>query len=227
MNTFATLLTNEQVNRTHQASLEILEKVGLLVRDMKAREIFIRHGCVAENERVRFPRKVVEQFRVLIPPSFTFYGRDPKYDRTIPDDSPVIVTGSSAPNMIDPVTGKERRSRSDDIARIAHLINKLPGYDVFSVSVLADDASLDQFTLARLYPALKYCMKPVRITSRDLNDAKKVLELGGLIAGSDEAYRAHPFIFVFSCKTGTPSNSDTHSPFPGYTIRCGFFRAAN
>ena len=29
----------------------------------------------------------------------------------------------------------------------------------------------DQFTLARLYPALKHCLKPVRITSRDLADA--------------------------------------------------------
>jgi len=208
MNTFATLLTNEQVERTHQASLEILEKVGLLVRDMKAREIFIRHGCVAENERVRFPRKVVEQFRRLIPPGFTFRGRDPKYDRTIPEDGPVIVTGSSAPNIIDPVTGQERRSRSDDIARIAHLINELPGYDVFSVSVLADDAPLDQFTMARLYPALKYCLKPVRITSRDLNDAKKVLQLGGLIAGSDEAYRAHPFITHHYCPVVSPLTMD-------------------
>ena len=208
MNTFATLLTDQQVARTHQASLEILETVGLIVRNIKAREIFMRHGCRVEGERVFLPRVVVEQFRVLIPPSFTFKGRDSKYDRTIPEDGPVIVTGSSAPNIIDPVTGVERRSRSDDIARIAHLINELPGYDVFSVSVLADDAPLDQFTLARLYPALKYCMKPVRITSRDLNDAKTILQLGGLIAGSDEAYRAHPFITHHYCPVVSPLTMD-------------------
>ena len=208
MNTFASLLTDQQVERTHQASLEILETVGLIVRNDKAREIFTRHGCRVDNERVRFPRAVIEQFRALFPPTFTFKGRDPKYDRTIPEDSPVIVTGSSAPNIIDPVTGLERRSRSDDIARIAHLINELPGYDVFSVSVLADDATLDQFTLARLYPALKYCLKPVRITSRDLDDAKKVLQLGGLIAGSDEAYRAHPFITHHYCPVVSPLTMD-------------------
>jgi len=208
MNTFATLLTDQQVERTHQASLEILENVGLIVRNTKAREIFIRHGCRAEGERVRLPRAVVEQFRVMIPASFTFLGRDPKYDRTIPEDGPVIVTGSSAPNIIDPVTGIERRSRSDDIARIAHLIQELPGYDVFSVSVLANDAPLDQFTLARLYPALKYCLKPVRITSRDLNDAKKVLQLGSLIAGSEEAYRAHPFITHHYCPVVSPLTMD-------------------
>ena len=89
MNTFATLLTDQQVEVTHQASLEILENVGLIVRNDKAREIFIRHGCRVENERVRFPRTVVEQFRALIPPGFTFKGRDPKYDRTIPEDGPL------------------------------------------------------------------------------------------------------------------------------------------
>ena len=45
MLSFATLLTQEQVERTHAASLEILENVGLLVRNEKARNIFTQHGC--------------------------------------------------------------------------------------------------------------------------------------------------------------------------------------
>ncbi|HLE92394.1 MAG TPA: trimethylamine methyltransferase family protein, partial [Anaerolineales bacterium] len=207
---FATLLTQEQVERVHDASLEILENVGLLVRFKPAREIFEKHGCKVDEEtqRVRFPRAVVEKYRKVYPSSFTFRGRDPKFDRTIPQDSPVIVTGSSAPDLLDPVTGRERRSRSDDIARIAHLINELPGYDIFSVSVLADDAPNELFTLARLYPALKYCLKPVRITTKDLNDAREVLQLVSLIAGSDEAYREHPFITHHYCPVVSPLTMD-------------------
>ncbi len=208
MNTFATLLTDEQVERTHQASLEVLENVGLLVRNNKAREIFIRHGCKADGERVRYPREVVEKFRSLMPPTFTFRGRDPKFDRTIPKDGPVIVTGSSAPDIIDPVTDQERRSRSDDIARIAHLINELPGYDVFSVSTLAEDAPPGQFTLSRLYPALKNCLKPVRSTATDIEDARSILQLASLIAGSDKAYREHPFITHHFCPVVSPLTMD-------------------
>lgn len=208
--TWASLLTPEQVGRLHEASLEILENAGLLVRHPKARGIFGKHGCRVDSEThsVKFPPAVVEEFRLMLPPAFTFCGRDPKYDRTIPRDSPLIVTGSSAPDIIDPVTGLERRSRSDDIARIAHLINQLPGYDVFSVSTLADDARPEQVTLARLYAALKYCLKPVRITSRDLDDAAAILRLGSLIAGSDEAYRAHPFITHHFCPVVSPLTMD-------------------
>jgi trimethylamine--corrinoid protein Co-methyltransferase len=206
----AALLTPEQVERVHTASLEILETTGLLVRHEKARRIFERHGCQVDTETqtVKFPRAVVEQFRLLMPPTFTFRGRDPKYDRTLPDDGPVVVTGSSAPNIIDPVTGQERRSRSDDIARIAHLIQELPGYDIFSVSTLADDAAPGYFTLDRLYPALRQCLKPVRITTKDLEDAAKILRLGSLIAGSDAAYRERPFITHHFCPVVSPLTMD-------------------
>jgi trimethylamine--corrinoid protein Co-methyltransferase len=210
MTTFASLLTAEQVDRVHQASLEILENVGLLVRNEKARDLFTRHGCRvdAKTQIVKFPRPIVERYRTLMPVSFTFCGRDPRFDRTIPQDGPVIVTGSSAPNIIDPVTGRERRSRSDDIARIAHLINELPGYDIFSVSTLAEDAPSGQFTLARLYPAMKNCLKPVRSTATDAADAEKVLRLGSMIAGSDAAYREHPFITHHFCPVVSPLTMD-------------------
>ena len=210
MTTFAALLTPEQVERVHAASLEILQNTGLLVRHEKARRIFARHGCQvdAATQVVKFPTAVVDEFRRMMPPTFTFRGRDPKFDRTLPGDGPVVVTGSSAPDVIDPVTGQERRSRSDDIARIAHLINELPGYDVFSVSTLADDAAEGQFTLARLYPALKYCLKPVRITTKDLEDAGRILRLGVLIAGSEAAYRERPFITHHFCPVVSPLTMD-------------------
>ena len=210
---FATLLTQEQVERIHEASLEILESVGMLVHNEKARGIFKKHGCRvdAQSQLVNFPRSVIEEFRQAIPPSFTFYGRDPKYDRTIPADGPIVITGSSAPNIIDPLTGSERRSTSEDIARIAHLINELPGYDVFSISTLAEDAPPGQFTLSRVYPALKNCLKPIRSTATDIEDAEKVLKLAYLVAGGEAAYRAHPFITHHFCPVVSPLTMDVHS----------------
>jgi trimethylamine--corrinoid protein Co-methyltransferase len=213
VDSFATLLSEQQVEQVHAASLEILENVGILVRHEKARNVFLKHGCQVDNQSqlVKLPVSVVEEFRCMLPPTFTFLGRDPRFDRTIPKDGPLIVTGSSAPDIIDPVSGRERRSRSDDIARIACLINELPGYDVFSVSTLADDATSGQFSLARLYPALKYCLKPVRITSRDLDDAAAILKLGSLIAGSQSAYRQRPFITHHFCPMVSPLTMDKSS----------------
>lgn len=209
--TYATLLTQEQVERIHEASLEILEEVGLKVRYEPARELFKLHGCHVEEERVKFPRAIVEKYRKMAPPSFTFHGRDPKFDRTIPRDSPVIVTASSAPDIIDPVTGEERRAESIDIARIAHLINELPGYDIFSISTLADDAPADQFTISRLYPSIKYCLKPIRVTTTNMKDTYSVMEMAYMVAGGKEAYAEHPFLTHHYCPVVSPLTMDNLS----------------
>ena len=198
MTASATLLNPGQVERVHEASLEILEDVGVLVHNQEARARFAKHGCRvdAETQVVKFPRAVVEEFRAAIPPTFTFHGRDPRYDRTIPGDGPLFVTG------------KERRSRSDDIA---HLVNELPGYDVFGISITADDAPPGQFSLSRFYPALKNCLKPVRGSAPTLDEADKILRLGALIAGSEDAFWERPFVTFQYCAVVSPLTMDVES----------------
>ena len=210
---YTKLLTPEQVERVHEASLEILEKVGILVRSDKARKIYAKHGCTVNSEttNVKIPQSVVEEYRKAFVPTFTFKGRDPKFDRTIPEESPVVVTASSAPNIIDPKTGNERPGTSSDIANIAFLINELPGFDVFSISTLADDAPEGQFSISRFYPALKNCLKPVRGNTPNMKELLQVLELGSIIAGSKEAYKERPIITHHGCPVISPLTMDIES----------------
>ncbi|MGB9792480.1 MAG: trimethylamine methyltransferase family protein [Thermacetogeniaceae bacterium] len=209
---FHSFLTREEVERVHEASLEVLESVGILVRNEKARGIFKKAGCSVDADGVvKIPRRVVEECRKCFVPKYTFTAQDPQYDVTLPDDRPVIVTASSAPNIIDPITGEERRATSRDIANIAFLINELPGYDVFSISTLADDAPEGMFSISRFYPALKNCKKPVRSNTPNIKDLEMVLELGELIAGSKEAYMERPFINHHYCPVVSPLTMDVES----------------
>jgi|TARA_B110000261_G_scaffold22571_2_gene23693 trimethylamine--corrinoid protein Co-methyltransferase len=206
-------LDDIEIEHVHQASLEILDQTGLLVRNEKARKRFAKHGCRVDHESqiVTFPPAVIEEFRAMLPPTFTFRGRDPNLDVTIPRKLPVIATTGSAPDMVDPVTGITRRACSDDIARIAHLVNQLPGYDLFSVSTLAADAPKDQFSLSRFYPALKNCVKPIRTNVYDRRELEQVLKLGELIAGSKKAYQERPFINFGYCPIVSPLTMDFDS----------------
>jgi len=210
---FAELLTQAEVKRTHEASLEVLETVGILAHHAGAREVFKRHGCHVDEATglVKFPADVVEKHVAMAPSSFTFRGRDPQYDRTIPGDGPIVVTGSSAPNVVDPVTRVERRATSTDIANIAYLINELPGFDIFSISTLADDAPAGQFSLSRFYPALKNCLKPVRSNTPNMDDLRQVVELGELIAGGKGAYAERPIINHHYCPMVSPLTMDVDS----------------
>jgi len=210
---FTKLLTYKQVERVHEASKEILENVGILVRNDRARGIYIKHGCKAGSKTgmVKIPGDVIDEYRKAFVPTFTFKGRDPGFDRKIPGDSPVVVTASSAPNIIEPETGEERRATSSDIANIAFLINELPGFDVFSISTLANDGSVDQFSLSRFYPALKNCLKPIRGNTPSMKDLLQILELGAIVSGGEEAYKERPLITHHNCPVISPLTMDVES----------------
>jgi len=89
---------------------------------------------------------VVERFRAMVPPTITLRGRDPNYDVTLPRALPVVATASSAPDIVDPVSGVTRRATSADIANIAHMVNRLSGFDVFSISTLANPTKIPHQT---------------------------------------------------------------------------------
>ncbi len=209
----AKLLTESQVRAIHEAALGILAEVGLRVNNSVAREVFARHGCRVDPETqiVRFPPALVEDWRKRFPPKFTFHGRDPRFDRTIPEDAPLIATASACPDVIDLETGAFRRATSADIARMAHLVNELPGYDVFSVSTLADDAPEGMFSLSRYYPALKNCLKPVVTGVQTAEEAGQVVRLAAIIAGSEAAFRDRPFIMAVHSATISPLTMDLDS----------------
>ena len=210
---FFSFLDDDKVKFIHESSLEILDQAGLLVRNEKARKRFARHGAVVDHETeiVRIPATVVEKYRQLIPNEITLRGRDPSLDVTLPRSLPVIATASSAPDIVDPVSGECRRARSADIANIAHLVNQLDGFDVFSISTLADDAPADQFSLSRFYPALKNCLKPCRTSVIDQREALQVLKLGEQIAGSKQAFWERPFINFGYCSIVSPLTMDFDS----------------
>jgi len=210
---YAELLTPSQITAVHEASLLVLDEVGVLVRNGNARQRLRRHGCRVDPDTqiVTFPSRVVEEFRRLVPPTFTFHARDEALTKVIPGDDLVVATASSAPNLIDPDSGEERRSRSQDIARIGHLVSQLSGIDVFSISVLADDAPEGQFSLSRFYPAVKNCAKPVRTSVMDVREAQQILTLGALVAGGEQAYRSRPFITFGYCSIVSPLTMDFDS----------------
>ena len=97
MNPFTTnnarLLSDEQLVKIHEASMEILQQVGMEVHNETARELYARHGCEVDSEtlRVRSPPKVIKEAIDSIPPTFTFYARNPDYDRTVPELSLIHI----------------------------------------------------------------------------------------------------------------------------------------
>ncbi len=148
-----------------------------------------------QTGNVCFPQDLVEKWRQIFPSTFRFYGREPRYDITIPDDGPAIATTGIAPDVLDIENGERRRATSEDLLKIAHLVNMLPGIDLFFVSTLLSDVPEDRYSLNSLYIAAKKCLKPIRCGVNSIQDFKNIILLGEYIAGGTEAFQERPFFY--------------------------------
>lgn len=77
----------------HEASMYLLEEVGIQVTHPRAREILETHGgAVDEDDIVTVPRELVEQCLDRTPSQFTLHARNPDNDVVVGGDGPIVRT---------------------------------------------------------------------------------------------------------------------------------------
>lgn len=74
------MLNLEQVEQIHQASMEILERIGVVFMDEEAIDLWAAAGAKvsSSDQRVRFDRNLVMELVAKAPSSFTWRARNPK-----------------------------------------------------------------------------------------------------------------------------------------------------
>ena len=89
------ILTEEQVETMHQASMEILETTGVKVGHDGALKLLAKNGCKVdfEEQRVKMPTGLVEECLRKCPSSYTIKARDPKYDVRIGGNTLYFLQG--------------------------------------------------------------------------------------------------------------------------------------
>ena len=71
-------MNEEQIEKMDDASLSILEEVGVEFHDPIALEQWKEAGANVEGERVRFDRGLIRELIASIPESITMHARDPE-----------------------------------------------------------------------------------------------------------------------------------------------------
>jgi len=115
------------VARIHDASIRVLEELGIEVWSQTARELFARAGAIVDGETVRVGRDIIEEALASAPSSFTLTSRNP--DKVIELGGNKVAFGLVAgpPSVHDEVNGR-RQSNMDDyenFTRLAHYFNAI------------------------------------------------------------------------------------------------------
>ncbi|MEQ8375291.1 MAG: trimethylamine methyltransferase family protein, partial [Roseibium aggregatum] len=101
-------MDEEQVRKLDDASMAILEEVGIVFRDPIALADWKRAGAKVEGERVYLDRGLVRELISSIPSSFTYHARNPAKNVPLGGDRSIFVPMTGAPFLRD--LDNERRN---------------------------------------------------------------------------------------------------------------------
>jgi trimethylamine--corrinoid protein Co-methyltransferase len=136
------LWPDEAIEAIHEASLEVLGRVGVLVESPEAREILVAAGCPeGDRGRVRLPRGVVADAVAACAPAFTLVARDDA--RSIPVDAAPGATFvhnmGGARDIVDAKTGVARRATVADQVRLTRVMHHMANLHSVTSLVQPDD----------------------------------------------------------------------------------------
>lgn len=144
------VLSDDALEAVHQASLTILEEVGMDITLPEARRRMRAAGAdvTAGTDRVRFDRDLILDMLASAPCEFTMHARNPLRNVAIGGDNLVFAQVASAPFVADREGGRRAGNREDfrrllKLAQSYDIVHAIGGYPVEPVDIPAATRHLD------------------------------------------------------------------------------------
>jgi trimethylamine--corrinoid protein Co-methyltransferase len=199
------LLSNDVVENIHNASLDVLEKTGVIVKNAEALKLLKDSGCDVnlDKKTVRIPQRFVKECLSKTHSIVNLHSRDGKKELEIGKMNTVFNPGSSAVYFSDHETGDIRQPRSKDLVQLVRLVDALKYIQAQSTAMLPSEVPEAIGDLYRLYLVLKNSPKPMitgAFTKQGLIEMKHLLEVA--VGGEDKL--AHKPLAIFDCCPSSP-----------------------
>ena len=144
------LLSEDQLEAIHNASLTVLEEIGMDIMLPEARERMKAAGAIVTEgtDRVRFDRDLILELIASVPKQFTLHSRNPLRNVEMGGNNLVFAQVASAPFCSDLHGGRRTGNQKDyrDFLRLAQsydIIHATGGYPVEPVDIHASVRHLD------------------------------------------------------------------------------------
>jgi len=194
-------LTPKEIERVHEASLQILKGTGVKVYSEKVQKLLADSGAEVIDGAVKIPVSLVEKALKDAPREFVLGARDPQCELPLPlqRDSAYLSTGGFDPFVRDFETGEKRYATAADLRDFAVLSDYLDIIDYFWPIVIPNDIPPPLQALHSLAISLENNRKHVQCNSIDEKTAKWQIELASVIAGDKEKLKARPLFSTINC----------------------------
>ncbi|MEW6082391.1 MAG: trimethylamine methyltransferase family protein [Bacillota bacterium] len=192
------VLSIDQVEEIHRASLEVLERVGVEVYYDEALALLKAAGAHVKGNRARIPSSLVEKALRTAPSRVTLSTRDGKRSVRLEAHNIYFGTGSDCPFILDSYTGVRRKVTKDDVCKAATICDALPNIDfVMSLGLVSDVPSLSS-DRHQFEAMLMNTVKPIVFTAHDLEGYNDIVDMAAASVGGLEELQANPTICLYT-----------------------------
>ncbi len=191
-------LTDPQIDRLHQASLDILEHAGVRFHAEDAVEALRRAGAsVSESNLVRIPAHLVEWALRVAPKNIIIYDRDGRRAASLGGRRCYYSVGSDCASIYDLQTGLRRKAQLHDVVCGARLVDALRNIDFVMSMFLPSDAPSLTYEAYQMEIMLSECRKPVIFVGLTPASTKFALDMAAAVAGGMQELARRPFVINY------------------------------
>ena len=192
------VLSDEQLERVHQAALGLLWDPGILCESAVVLDVMRQAGAAvdAQTRMVRLPAAMVEQAIRTAPSSFVLHGRDdPTMDLSIEDGRVYYgMGGTSEPLTWDWKEWKPRRPTKADMVANTRVGHALPNLDFVQTLCMSGDQPTGQIFFHDFDAIFRNTTKPTVINILERPFTQHLLEITAAAAGGESALREKPSV---------------------------------
>lgn len=179
-------LSKEDIERIHQTSLKILEKIGIASASKNIASFFAEAGAEVDQKSgiIKIPEHLVNEALKKAPSKVIIHGRDKEKAISLEDKLIYFgLGGTPTPYILDYELGEWRRPTKKDMADATRLGDALPELDFIMSIAGAFDVPYQLEYVHEWEALLSNTVKPVVYSAPGAFTAEKVVEMGRAIKG--------------------------------------------
>jgi len=192
------VLSRDQIEQIHQATLEVLERTGVQITHDGAREILHGAGARVDGDRVHLPAWMVEDAIRKAPSRVVLGNRDGERRVFLEGNKYWFGPSLDCIDYLDPLTDERRRFVSGDCRVTSTVADALPNYTWVMTIGMADDVPADIADRVIAKQVFTYTEKPLVFCCKDVNSVRDIYEMALLIAGGEEPFQQAPICVHYS-----------------------------
>ena len=192
------IMTEDQLERIHCSTLDILERVGVKVFEPEALELLHGGGAKVEGELVKIPAWLVQQALTTAPRTVSLATRNGAPAINMEKGNINYGTGSEVPFTIDLDSGERRKVLKQDVRNAARLADALDDIDFVMSLGLISDVPVDTSDLHQFEAMLLNSSKPILFTAYKRKGLEQIIEMARLAVGGKETLKARPNVALYA-----------------------------